>query len=88
MNTPHSKAPWTANRRGEIRSAEGDLVAQVYDNPGEEEALKNISLIGAAPELLAACKLFVEWCQTPDLIVDSETIEAIHDAVKKAETEL
>lgn len=49
MKTSHTDGPWTSNTKGEIYSPEGDIVATVYDNPGEEEAESNIELITAAP---------------------------------------
>lgn len=55
----HSPAPWTVNSKGEIESATGDLIAQLYDNPddgrdpaGEEQSDYNQALIVQAPLLL------------------------------------
>jgi hypothetical protein len=42
------------------------------------------NLTKAAPDLLAACELFIEWCKTPDKMVTPEVIDAIHGAVEKA----
>lgn len=52
----HSPGPWTDDPEGEhaciIEDAEGTPICEVYVLPGHS----NVSLVQAAPELLAACR--------------------------------
>ncbi len=67
----HTPGPWEFDE-GHIFSAEKQSIAQIYyDDIDEAEAEANGSLMAAAPDLLAACKDFIEWLE-PDMGDDRE----------------
>lgn len=74
------------NGRGELVSAFDDF------QDAQRNSLRNpdcpvVAYVRKADhsELLAACKMFIAWCKTPEGMVTHEVIEAIHEAVANAE---
>lgn len=54
-DTAHTPGPWIDDGdHGYINMPDGTPIAQVFDNPGEEESEYNARLIAAAPDMLVA----------------------------------
>ena len=74
----------SVGRKGlQLRDAKRDLL--IPFDPSHEDARFIERAFNCHDELLAACKLFCDWCETPDQVVTPEVIEAIHSALEKAE---
>ena len=80
MSAAHEAGPWQANRLGEIRDQRGDEIAHVFE-------FKNLGVIAAAPELLAALQAIVKSLADHDddgMVEYAEQMIASRNAIAKA----
>lgn len=83
MNTKHTPGPWSCPKGLEVIAADGRVITFIddgdYREPAEAEA--NACLIAAAPELLAALKVCLHFCNP----MQTRAIAATQEAIAKAE---
>lgn len=87
---PHTPGPWEAmiehnphRYQIEIGSPEWCPLASAWDT--NEESVANAHLIAAAPELLEACKMLVEYWMTGAAVDgESESADRVRAAIRKA----
>ena len=96
----HSEKPWKIDpQTGEIIAADGTVIGIIYGangnpndpDPGVREAAEqcrtNGRLVGAAPELLEACRAFVvAWKKSHQLEKTDVALGLAEQAIERAES--
>jgi hypothetical protein len=84
---PHTPAPWHADEHMRIVGANGDVICDVDPFDVLDAAQANLALIAAAPALLEACQMVLEYeNQRGDPSATAQIIrETLNAAIAKAE---
>lgn len=90
----HTPAPWKLDERGNLKEAfieaigDGDLtrldVSVATDDRCRKTALANARIIAAAPDLLAACELAIEFLRGKCSLAAMPIRDALRSAIGKA----
>lgn len=86
----HTPGPWKVGPHGDTVEAHGDDLLCMYETNGADDPVNlpfkaNAHLIAAAPELLAALKLFMTCYPAAICALSDEMQQSIRAAIAKAE---